>query len=163
MPETLESSPGQHCRRQHSLIKNMQQLIPLVQNGFPQQRQSLPVSLQAYWQYKDQLSLVDGVLMMDVRMVIPEILRHSVLQALHAAHQGVSGMRSQTQDTVFWPGISKDLEHVRNQCGICTGMAPSQPHLPPTHSAAPFIPIPDHCGRLLLSTRNQVRGYCRPF
>ena len=42
--------------------------------------------------------------MLKDRVVIPESLRSRVLSLLHAAHQGVEGMRQRTASTVYWPG-----------------------------------------------------------
>ena len=39
------------------------------------------------------------------RIIIPVKLRQQVLEIIHAVHQGVSGMISRVEDTVFWPGI----------------------------------------------------------
>jgi hypothetical protein len=38
------------------------------------------------------------------RIIIPAKLRPQVLKTIHAAHQGVSGMISRVEDTMFWPG-----------------------------------------------------------
>ena len=39
------------------------------------------------------------------RIVIPAVLRGYVLAAIHAAHQGVSGMAGRIDEPVFWAGI----------------------------------------------------------
>ena len=38
---------------------------------------------------------------------------------MHAAHKGIEGMQSRAMDTVFWPGITKDLEEIRARCRVC--------------------------------------------
>ena len=120
---------------------DLQILQAAVTSGFPDARANLSASIQEYWQYRDDLSIVDGVIMLGQRMIIPTELRTTVLQALHGAHQGVSGMKSRAQDSVFWPGISLAIDQVRGQCAICCQMAPSQPHLPPTTPTAPTYPF----------------------
>ena len=121
--------------------KVLQLIIPLIHNGFPAERNLLPETIQPYWQNRDRLSTIDGVIMMDSRMVIPIGLRANVLDTLHAAHQGVSGMQSRAQDCVFWLGITRDIEQTRNHCAICATVAPSQPHMPPIPPMVPQYPF----------------------
>ena len=120
---------------------DLQQLSTLESHGFPEAKHSLPASLLVYWQYRDRLTVVDGVIMLDSRMVVPQALRGHILQALHSAHQGVSGMRSRVQETVFWPGMSRDIEEVCLKCPTCCRMAPSQPRLPPGEAIPPTYPF----------------------
>ena len=113
-------------------------LAGLIQSGFPPSRDDVPEPLQPYWQYRDRLSCADHVILMDGRVVVPSTLRRDVMRALHAAHQGTGRMSSRAQSTVFWPGITKDLEAARNRCHECWQMSPSQSRLPPT---PPLIPV----------------------
>ena len=76
---------------------------------------------------------------MQDRVVIPPSLRKEVLQVLHSAHQGVSGMGLNAQATVFWPGITEDIKAERGQCRPCIRNAPSQAKLPPVEAVIPTI------------------------
>ena len=127
-------------RVRDGILRNadFQHLARFIQSGFPPSRDTVPEALQQYWQYRDRLSWVDNVILMDGRVVIPPPLRNEVLRALHAAHQGTSRMTSRAQTTVFWPGISKDLEDARDRCHECWRMSPSQPRMPPT---SPLVPV----------------------
>ena len=119
----------------------MRLLHPLVARGFPDERDLLPAQLRQYWPYRDRLYAIDGVIMMDSRIVVPAELRASILKTLHAAHQGISGMQSRAQDSVFWPGITTDITRTRNACHTCASMAPSQPHMPPAPPITPEYPF----------------------
>ena len=68
---------------------------------------------------------MDNVILYNRRVVIPSSLREEVLQGLHAAHQGVSGMQARAEQTVFWPGIYKDLVSTREACRECNIKATS--------------------------------------
>ncbi len=46
------------------------------------------------------------------------------LNALHAAHQGISGMTARAESSLFWLGITRDIADTRNRCAICNGNAP---------------------------------------
>jgi hypothetical protein len=68
------------------------------------------------------------------RIIIPVKLRQQVLETIHVVHQGVFGMISRVEDTVFWPGICTDIIKMRGVCLTCVRDAPSQPVTPPTPS-----------------------------
>merc|ERR1711911_97504 len=70
------------------------QLIDLAQNGFPDSQKGLPPQLLPYWRFREDLSVINGVLMYGHRAVIPPKLREEVCVNLHSAHQGVSQMQN---------------------------------------------------------------------
>ena len=76
-------------------------LIEIIESGMPEFRHLLPTELRPYHQYRDSLYTVDGVVMYNERRVIPPSLRSSVLESLHAAHQGVSSMISRAEHASF--------------------------------------------------------------
>lgn len=89
----------------------------------------------------EELSMVDGLLVWGNRLVIPESLRDECLDALHAAHQGVTGLNSRARETVYWPNITADLQKVRANCEGCNTYAPSQANLPPHELISPEHPF----------------------
>ena len=66
--------------------------------------------------------------------IVPVSLRGTVLKALHAAHQGVPAMERRARATVFWPGMTQDINNNRNSSVYCNRNAPS-------HAAIPSMPI----------------------
>ena len=124
------------------LDDNMRHLIEAIHNGFNEAVQErLPAGLTDYWRHRGSLIVVDGVVMMGERIVIPASLRQEVLTHLHGAHQGVSQMTNRAQGSVFWPGISSDIARTRQNCRTCDTIAPSQPQadaVPPEIPTYPF-------------------------
>ena len=101
-------------------------LAELVTTGFPEHKQSLLPKLQPYWDVRHELSRVGDGIVLGSRAVIPAPLRTEVLQGLHAAHQGVAGMKARARYSVYWPGISAAIVNHRNTCRRCDIIAPSQ-------------------------------------
>ena len=95
--------------------------------GFPQSSYDLDEDLSPYHKYRHKLHIAGGVVCYNDRAVIQIRLRQQVLETIHAAYQGVSGMISRVEDTVFWPGISTDIIKTRGSCLTCVMDAPSQP------------------------------------
>lgn len=100
------------------------------------------------------MSLVDGLVLFKGRAVVPSVLRHQVLQALHKSHQGVSGMTLTSHNCMWWPNITKDIEMMRALCSTCHRNAPSQQPLPPVQP-----PRPDHPFQLVSTGYFQLEGH----
>ena len=80
--------------------KTIQELLNLLQSGFPFYGRSLSPPIRPYLPLADALYEVDGVLMMNGRIVIPTSLRPNILHLLHAAHQGTERMKATATDMV---------------------------------------------------------------
>ena len=74
-------------------------------------------------------------------MLIPATLRKQLINGLHAAHQGVSGMKANARDRFFWPGLDADIKQCREQCRMCNEIAPSQPDEPLIMTPPPTLPF----------------------
>ena len=131
----------------------MHLLLQLIESGLPDSRNQYPPPLREYFQFRDHLHTIDGVVMYKDRIVIPPILRNEVLSALHSAHQGVTTMTSRAESSVFWPGISTAMIETRAQCSHCNRIAPSNPNAPP----APLIP-PDYPFQCICADSFHHRG-----
>ena len=57
--------------------------------------------LEPYFCHCKELMVVDGVVLMSMRVVVPKVMRERVLQCLHQAHQGVSWMAARARITVW--------------------------------------------------------------
>ena len=75
------------------------------------------------------------------RVVIPPNLRRDILNTLHSAHQGVSSMCERARAGVYWPGITKDIQLLREQCSSCNNIMPSQARIPPAEACVPTTPF----------------------
>ena len=137
-----------------------------ILDGFPDAKRDLQPALQQFWEFRDALSVLNGVITYNDRVVVPPALRPQVLSNLHCAHQGVTNMQARALQSVFWPGITADLEGTRESCRTCHRNAPSQPKLPPTASDPPRIPFEqiacdyfDLSGKHYLITVDRLSGW----
>ena len=123
----------------------MMSLTNMILDGFPPKRQDVPEELRSYFQFREDLSIVDGVVMYGDRIVVPPTLRDQILETLHSAHQGTTSMTARAQASVFWPGLSAQLQRLRKDCIPCEEIAPSQPNPPPTPIIDPVYPFQQVC------------------
>ena len=55
------------------------------------------------------------------------ILRKKVLSDLHSSHQGMDRTKRRARQTVFWPGLNRDIEHMISNCEKCRYFLASLP------------------------------------
>ena len=84
-------------------------------------------NLVSFWPHRRSLSVLDGVVLYQDRVVIPPRLRSHFLNILHSGHQGVSSMEARAREIAFWPGMTVNIQEIRNHCLTCNRNAPSQP------------------------------------
>ena len=123
----------------------MHGLLELVEDGMNVLRHELVEEHKPYYQYRDKLYSVDGVILYGDRIVVPPGLRKPIIESMHAAHQCVSMMTSRAEASVFWPGITNDIKQSRFQCGECDRIAPSNPAAPPVPPIDPVYPFQCIC------------------
>ena len=71
---------------------SMKDLHDQVLLGFPADLRSLTPCLRPYGRYSESYCVFDGVVMSELRIVVPPALRGVILHGLHAAHQCVPAM-----------------------------------------------------------------------
>ena len=90
---------------------------------------------------RDDLFVVKNVVFKDRKMLIPKRLCPIVIDGLHASHQGVSGMKANAKERIFWPGLDADIKKKRDQCRRCIESAPSQTAEPMIITPPPELPF----------------------
>ncbi|KAK3928054.1 hypothetical protein KUF71_016337 [Frankliniella fusca] len=89
------------------------------QNGWPSTRDKVPLEARQYWGIRNDLFVEDDLVILNDRIVVPEVLRPKVLKRLHAAHLGMDKTKSRARQSVYWPGLSNDIETLIRECRIC--------------------------------------------
>ena len=72
-----------------------------------------------YWMYTECISLENGLLFKDNRLIIPQSECKDTLEPLHYGHYGVKHTTDRVGETVFWPGINDDIKRKVSQCQVC--------------------------------------------
>ena len=80
-----------------------------------------------------------GILLRGSRLVIPASLA-DVLDKLHSGHQGIAKCRQRARDSVWWPGIGRQLEGSVRYYQVCTmhRFQPAEPLIPSTLPEYPW-------------------------
>ncbi|XP_063750626.1 uncharacterized protein K02A2.6-like [Eleginops maclovinus] len=99
----------------------------MVQTGWPQNRKALPPQLQLYWQYQQDLLVVDGLLMKGERLVIPVTMQEDMINKIHEGHQGMTKCVARAQQSMWWPGLTKQIKQRVENCATCAREAHNAP------------------------------------
>ena len=101
--------------------------------GWPSKR-SLKGEIQQYIPIANELSICEGLLLQNSRIVVPQELLSEILKKLHSGHQGINKCRRRATQSVWWPRLYKDLEKLVNNYPTCCKMQGQQEE--------PLIPTP---------------------
>ena len=66
-----------------------QELERLCQDGWPEHRNQVPAVAIAYWDYRHDIAVIDGIVVKSQRILVPQKMRECLLRKLHRVHQGV--------------------------------------------------------------------------
>lgn len=103
------------------------QLKRYVENGWPSK---VPDHLNHYARRQKELSLYDGCLLWGSRIIVPNVLRKTILEDLHCSHPGMSRMKALARHYVWWPKIDEDIEQMVRHCESCQQARPLSPPVP---------------------------------
>ena len=119
--------------------------------GWPD-RFHLPGPLKPYWPERDELNIQQGLLMKGNGIVIPVCMQLDVPDKLHDTHQGIAKCREHAQASVWWPGLSKQLEDLVNKCITCIKKRVNAPD--------PAIPseLPDRLWQKIAADLFELKG-----
>ena len=98
-----------------------QDLLQLIQAGFPDHKVDLPPNLKKFWVSRSHLSIDDGLPVYGCRFFIPTTFHPTILERLHEAHQGITRSKDRAQLSIYWPGIDQDIdiEMYIADCKLC--------------------------------------------
>ena len=86
--------------------------------GWPE-KHMLSTAIKPYWSDHGQLTIVQNVLLKSSRVVIPSSMHLEVLDKIHEGHQGITKCRERAKQAVWWPGLSKQIQDMVENCRVC--------------------------------------------
>ena len=117
----------------HSLTKT-------IHEGWPQSRKDCPEQLLEFWNFRQEISEEDGILYKNHRLIVPHSERLETLKVLHLGHYAVDKMQLRVLETVYWPGINKDILKQYQSCKTCIKHSKSQRYEPLQSHPTPELP-----------------------
>jgi hypothetical protein len=99
--------------------EELQQLQDVIFEGWPELKSDLAHSLRPYWTFRDEISVIDGLMYKENKIVVPKSLQKEMLDKIHESHLGIVKCKSRARDVLFWIGMAQDIEDRVKSCEIC--------------------------------------------
>ncbi|KAL6455308.1 hypothetical protein MHYP_G00362590 [Metynnis hypsauchen] len=128
-------------------------VMQLCAEGWPAHGINEP-ALKLYWTERALLTVQDGLLLKGQRLVIPSTMRNDVLNKLHEGHQGEVKCRERARQSVWWPGLSQQLNELVLNCRACCQERQNhrEPLIPTPYPGQPW----QKCGADLFTLKNKT-------
>ena len=95
--------------------------------GWPSKKDEMYNNLKLYWSYKDELAVIDGVVMKGRHIIIPTSLKQQVLDQLHTNYMGIEKTKLLTCKSIYWVDLIADIKKHINNCATCLEFQQTQP------------------------------------
>ena len=108
-------------------------LKKVIQSGWPETVKQCSPAITEYWNHRDEITEVNGVLLKGEKIIVPHSLRADMLARIHTGHFGMEKCKQRARDVLFWPGMCKQIESLVGSCDICLerrNAIPKEPMLP---------------------------------
>ena len=112
----------------------------VIQAGWPDTKEEVPLCIHGYFHFRDELSVQDGLVLKGERLVVPRSMREEIKQKLHQSHLGLQGCLRRGREVVYWPGMSKDIEDFVSTCAVCKSYQTDQQKEPMISHEIPSRP-----------------------
>jgi transposase InsO family protein len=79
-----------------------------------------------YHNFRDELSVVNGLILKGNRVVIPQSMRSEMLEKIHHGHLGAEKQKRVARQSMYWPSMNLDIDLMVQKCGACQKYRPAQ-------------------------------------
>ena len=107
----------------------------LIVNSFLSVISPLSSPLKAYQKLVADMHEDDDAQVHNNKVIIPFLLRPKMLSVIREGHLGVEKCKSYAKQSLYWPGLTSDIEELVRKCSICNSYCRKQ-------QQEPLIPHP---------------------
>ena len=94
-------------------------MAKVISNGWPTLHKQAHPILHDYWNYQDELSIDNGILTKNDKIIIPKTLQQTYLDGIHSGHQGIQRSLQKAREYVFWVNYTKHIKETTEKCSLC--------------------------------------------
>ena len=95
-------------------------------HGWPKYTNDVPEIYKQYYSVRAHLSIANGLVLYDNRIVIPRAMQRDTLEKVHTGHLGIAKCRERAATSVWWHGIGRDITTMVDSCKFCQQNRPTQ-------------------------------------
>ena len=106
---------------------DLKTLKQYIQNGFPVNRSDCVESVQGYFGFREELAIVNGLIVKGHWVVIPSQLCDEALKLLDSSHMGIVKTKDRARTSFFWPNMNQEIKAHLSECHPCATFQEKQP------------------------------------
>ncbi|XP_055590420.1 uncharacterized protein K02A2.6-like [Uranotaenia lowii] len=129
--EDLEAITLDAIRRETETDSILKDVCTALKEG------SWPTHLYQYQAFAKELGMINGILVRDERIVLPQSLQIRALSIAHRGHPGIIAMRRNLRERLWWPRMDDDVQKKVKLCLGCTVVSRQNPPEPMIRSEMP--------------------------
>ena len=138
--ERISISEPRYAELQQKTANEFHELYAMIQARWPETKRQVPHSIREYWESRDELAVLDGVIYRGMKIVIPPSMRPAMLALIHGTHLGIVKCKQRAREALYWPGMSAQIEDKVKDCTMCHNYAPAQQKQPLMPSPVSNLP-----------------------
>ena len=113
------------------------EICQLVKNGWPSKK-GISEAAKRYYPVREELTVNQGKLFREQRLVVPVSMRDEILRKAHECHLGIQKTKWRLRMAYWWPGMTAQAEEMIKNCHACihasktlkTGPSPGRESIP---------------------------------
>ena len=137
IPECMSISQIKQATMQD---RHLQWLKNNIISGWPTTKDQLHLDIRPYWSYKDDLAVIDGIVMNGRCIIIPKVSKQQRLDQLHVNHMGIKKKKLLACKSIYWVNINNDIENYVKNYSTCLEFQQMQPREKNIHFDIPMRP-----------------------
>jgi transposase InsO family protein len=106
------------------------ELSRTIHHGWPDAVRDTHPDVRAFFTFREQLVVHEGVVYKGDRVVVPDKLRHEYISQIHRGHLGAASSILRARDLLYWPNMGQDIDNFVKQCAVCNSVKPHQQKQP---------------------------------
>ena len=86
-----------------------QEVARYCREGWPEKGR-VKGPIKRYYSLSSEISIIDSLLLWNEQLIIPAELQKQISNQNHTGHQGITKCHDRARQSVWWPGLSTELE-----------------------------------------------------
>ena len=81
-----------------------------VLEGWPSTQAEVPQQIRTCFSFKEEITVQNGLLFKDDRIIVPAKLRKEMMEKVHSSHLGIEGCNRRARELFYWPRMNAELK-----------------------------------------------------
>ena len=106
----VSDSKMEQIRLATSEDTQMHGLQTVIQESWLQHRQNCKESILDCWNFRDELSVIDGIILKGQKIFVPKSLKPEMLDKIHTGRLGIEKTLNRAREILFWPQMAAEIQ-----------------------------------------------------